>query len=149
MNSKYMNLAFHYANMAYELDEVPIGCVIVKNNEVISFGYNQKESTNCSINHAEILAIKDAQSKLNNWRLLDCDLYVTLDPCPMCASAIKQSRIRNVYSALENSDSNNTSLIQAIFKADYVNPSVNFISNLDVSASQDLLKKFFHNKREI
>ena len=85
------------------------------------------------MSHAEIIAIKRAEEVLGNWRLEDCDLYVTLDPCPMCASAIKQSRIRNVYSALNNSDINNLELIEKIFSTDSVNSSVNFITNLRIS----------------
>ena len=107
MNNKYMDLAFKYAEDAFKLDEVPIGAVIVKNDEVISYGFNTKEKDCCVMSHAEIIAIKRAEEVLGNWRLEDCDLYVTLDPCPMCASAIKQSRIKNVYSALNNSDINN------------------------------------------
>ena len=99
------------------------------------------------MSHAEIIAIKRAEEVLGNWRLEDCDLYVTLDPCPMCASAIKQSRIKNVYSALNNSDINNLKLIEKIFSTDSVNSSVNFITNCETKYSQDLLKKFFEKQR--
>ena len=107
MNEKYLEIAFNEAEKAYKLNEVPIGAVIVKNNKIISKAHNLKESNMCCIFHAEIIAIKEASKKLNNWRLNDCDIYVTLDPCPMCASAIKQSRIKNVYSANSNSDLDN------------------------------------------
>ena len=147
MNNKFMDLAFFYANKALFNDEVPIGAVIVKNNKVIAFGYNNKEKTNSVFGHAEINAIKDAQIFLNNWRLEDCDIYITLDPCPMCASAIKQSRIKNVYSALSNSDPSNTNIIKAIFDSDSTNPSVNFFTNLDVEKSKSLLSSFFESKR--
>ena len=148
MDLKFMDKAFNYAKKAYDLNEVPIGAVIVKDDKIISFGFNTKESSNCSINHAEILAIKRAQKKLNNWRLIDCDIYVTLDPCPMCASAIKQARISNVYSAVENSDVNNYKLINEIFKSDSTNPSVNFFSNLDVDKARLLLNDFFEKQRK-
>ena len=149
MNMKYMDLAFDYANEAYKNDEIPVGAVIVKDDSVISFGYNKKEQSNCSLFHAEMIALYDASKILNNWRLDNCDIYVTLDPCPMCASAIKQSRIKNVYSALSNSDSLNNSIVNNIFKSDNTNPEVNFVSNLAVDKSKKLLNDFFVNQRKI
>ena len=101
MNLKYLNLAFEYAEKAFVHGEVPIGAVIVKNNEIIGVGYNVKEEKQSVLAHAELIAINQASKKLNNWRLDNCDIYVTLDPCPMCASAIKQARIKNVFSACE------------------------------------------------
>ena len=77
--------------------EIAIGAVIVKNGEIIAEAHNQKEKNNDVTSHAEILAIRQAEQKLGNWRLEDCDLYVTLEPCPMCAWAIINSRIKNVY----------------------------------------------------
>lgn len=148
MEKKYLDLAFFYANVAFMNDEIPVGAVIVKNNSVISYGYNFKESENSVFGHAELMAIRNAEKVFNNWRLNDCDIYITLDPCPMCASAIKQSRIKNVYSALNNDDSDNFSIICNIFKADKNNSSVNFISNLDSRRSQILLKSFFQKKRK-
>lgn len=148
MDLKYMEMAFDEANKAYKRGEVPIGAVIVKNGKMIAKAYNNKEKCNCAINHAEILAIIKASKKLRNWRLEDCDIYVTLDPCPMCASAIKQSRIRNVYSALANKDENNSKIILDIFKTDKVNSGVNFVSELSVNKSEALLQKFFSNRRK-
>ena len=147
MNVDFMNEAFKCAKMAFDLDEVPIGAVIVKDNMIISSSFNKKESMNCCIAHAEILAIKEASNYLNNWRLDDCDIYITLDPCPMCASAIKQARIKNVYSAISNSDRNNYNIIKEIFEADGANPGVNFVSNLDSTKSKILLNKFFKKQR--
>ena len=147
MKKKFMDLAFKYAEMAYNKDEVPIGAVIVKDDEVISFGYNLKEINHSVLEHAELIAIKEAENVLGNWRLEDCDLYVTLDPCPMCASAIKQSRIKNVYSALNNSDEKNLSIITDIFQSDKVNPEVCFLSNLDIDRSKKLLNSFFKKQR--
>ena len=147
MNKKYMDLAFFYAEKAYNLDEVPIGAVIVKDDKVISYGYNLKESNNSSLEHAEMIAIKEASKKLNNWRLDGCSMYVTLDPCPMCASAIKQSRISYVYSALKNSDSKNSQLICKIFENDATNPNVFFISNIDSERSKKMLSSFFKKQR--
>lgn len=147
MNEKFMKMAFEYAEMAFKLDEVPVGAVIVKDNEVISYGFNTKEKNCCVMAHAELIAIKKAEEKLGNWRLEGCDMYVTLDPCPMCASAIKQSRIKNVYSALNNSDINNLDIIKKIFSTDFVNSSVNFVTNCEKDYSQELLKKFFEKQR--
>ncbi len=147
MNRKFLDMAFELAEKAYDLNEVPIGAVIIKNDEVIGCGYNQKESTNSVLKHAELIAIEEASKNLNNWRLDDCDIYITLDPCPMCASAIKQARIKNVYSALNNTDDSYLEIINKIFVGDNTNPSVNFISNLDVDKSKNLLNSFFKKQR--
>lgn len=147
MNRSFLDLAFFYAEKAFENNEIPIGAVIVKDNEIVSFGYNSKEINNSVLEHAELIAIKGAEKKLNNWRLDDCDLYVTLDPCPMCASAIKQSRIKNVFSALNNSDNNNLKIIKKIFEKDSTNPEVCFVSNLNVDRSKKLLNSFFKKQR--
>ncbi len=148
MNCIFLEKAFIYAEMAYQNNEVPIGAVIVKDGIIISFGYNQKEEDKCVLKHAELIAIEEASKKLDNWRLDGCDIYVTLDPCPMCASAIKQARIRNVYSALSNSDSSNLSIIQEIFKKDSTNPDVHFETNLDVEKSKKILNDFFKKHRD-
>ena len=112
---KYMIEALKEANKAFSINEVPIGCVIVKDNKIISRGYNKKESTKLATSHAEIIAINKACKKLNNWRLLDCTLYVTVEPCLMCCGAIIQSRIKKVvygtsnenYGAVELLEKNN------------------------------------------
>ncbi len=97
----YMQEALKEAKKAYRIDEVPIGCVIVKEGIIISRGYNKKEKSNDVTAHAEILAIRKASKKLG-WRLADCDIFITVEPCPMCMSAIIQSRIRRViYGASE------------------------------------------------
>lgn len=95
-NEKWMQEAIKQAKKAAQKDEVPIGCVIVKDDQIIARAYNKREMKQCSTAHAEILAIEKACKKLGSWRLEDCDLYVTLEPCPMCSGAIIQSRIRNV-----------------------------------------------------
>lgn len=148
MNRKFLDLAFKYAKKAYRNNEVPIGAVIVKNNEVIGYGYNQKEKKNSVLEHAEIMAIRKASKRLNNWRLDDCDIYVTLDPCPMCASAIKQSRIKNIYSALSNLDKENEKVVVDILKKDKTNPEVNLISNIEPDKSKNILNSFFNIKRD-
>lgn len=95
-NEKWMKEAIKQAKKAAQKDEVPIGCIIVKDDQIIARAYNKREMKQCSTAHAEILAIEKACKKLGSWRLDDCDLYVTLEPCPMCSGAIIQSRIRNV-----------------------------------------------------
>lgn len=91
----FMQKAIEQANLTEK--DVPVGAVIVKNGEIISFAHNEKELNNDVTLHAEIIAIRKAEQVLNNWRLEDCEIYVTLEPCPMCAWAILQSRIKTLY----------------------------------------------------
>ena len=93
----FMKEALKEAKKAYNRLEVPVGVVIAKDNKIIARAYNQKEMKNSPIKHAEIIAIEKACKKLNNWRLNDCEMYVTLEPCPMCTGAIINSRIKKVY----------------------------------------------------
>ena len=93
----FMEQALKEAHKAYKKLEVPVGVVIVKNNKIIARAYNQKEEKNNPIKHAEIIAIEKACKKMKNWRLNDCEMYVTLEPCPMCAGAIINSRINKLY----------------------------------------------------
>lgn len=95
-DEKYIRLAIQEAKNALALDEVPIGAVIVYEDEVIATGYNTRETTQTTLSHAELIAIQQANEKIGSWRLEDCTLYVTLEPCPMCAGAIVQSRIKRV-----------------------------------------------------
>lgn len=97
INEKFMNVALKEALKAYGKAEVPIGAVIVKDNKIIARAHNTKETTFNPCAHAEILAIEKAAKKLKSWRLIDCKMYVTLEPCPMCAGAIINSRIDEVY----------------------------------------------------
>ena len=98
----YMKLAVKEAKKAFKLDEVPIGCVIVKNDKIIAKGYNQKTLKNVATYHAEVLAINKACKKLKTWYLDDCVLYTTVEPCLMCSGAIIQSRISKVVSGTDN-----------------------------------------------
>lgn len=97
MNELFMTEAIKQAKKAYKRGEIPVGAVIVKNNKIIAKSYNKVEKKNNTIYHAEINTIIIASKKLKNWRLSDCDMYVTLEPCPMCSWAIKLSRIKKVY----------------------------------------------------
>lgn len=95
--NKYMNIALDTARKAYDLGEVPVGAVIVKNGEIIANCHNLSESLNDATAHAEMLAIKEACKKLNEKYLTDCEMYVTLEPCAMCTGAIINSRIKRLY----------------------------------------------------
>ena len=134
MNEKFMLEALNQAKKAYKKSEVPIGAVIVKNNLIIAKSYNKIEKKQDSTNHAEINVIKSASKKLKNWRLIDCDLYVTLEPCEMCKGAIKNSRIKNVYFLISKKEENiqkTTNKILNGYKTEYLN----------------LLQSFFKEKR--
>ncbi len=97
MEEKFMKQALIEARKAYVKDEVPIGAVIVKDGKVIARGHNTRQQTQNAVNHAEMIAIQKACKKVGSWRLCDCDLYVTLEPCPMCAGACINSRLNAVY----------------------------------------------------
>ncbi len=92
----YMSLALGQARLAYELGEVPVGAVVMLDGRVVGAGYNRRETDRCATLHAELTAIESACRTLGSWRLSDCDLYVTLEPCPMCAGAIINARVRRV-----------------------------------------------------
>lgn len=102
MEIKYMKKAIHYAKHSLLSDDVPIGCVIVKNDKIIGYGYNKKEALHSPLAHAEIMAINMASKFLSSYHLEDCDIYVTLEPCLMCVGAILNSRIKNLYFGARN-----------------------------------------------
>lgn len=145
-NSDYFDIAYEEALIAYYNGEVPVGCVIVKDDEILAKTHNRKDELNSVLGHAELLAIEIASSKLNNWRLLDCDIYITLDPCIMCASAIKQARITNIYTGTKNLY-NSDKILDEIFNSKDINDKVNFYSDLDHDRCSLLLKKFFKERR--
>ena len=120
-------------NKANKNNEVPIAALIIKHNKIIAKAYNKVEKNNSVLNHAEILVIQKANKKLNNWRLDDCDLYVTLEPCEMCKSIIKKSRIKNVYYFSKQNEEKTEK-----------NNNYNFIKNDYFS---DYLTNFFKKKR--
>lgn len=147
MDLKYMDMAIEEARRAFEEDEVPVGCVIVKNNQILALTHNRKEQMNSATKHAEILAIEEASSKLNNWRLDGCDVYITLEPCPMCASALKQARVSHIFCGLSNSDSKNYEIVLKILESDKNNASVSIINDLAVEKVDKIMKDFFRNRR--
>ena len=144
---KYMKIALMEAQKAYDKGEIPIGAVIVKDNKVLAKAHNLKESTKQSTKHAEIIAIEKASKKLNNWRLLDCTIYVTMIPCPMCASAINQARISKlVYGVVpEYADLN---IIKTILSDKNYGLPVEIVPEIMKKESLELLKKFFVKKRQ-
>lgn len=142
-----MREALKEAKKAYDLGEVPVGCVIVKNDQIISRAHNLRESKQSSLAHAEILAIEKACKKLKSWRLDECDLYVTLEPCLMCSGAIINSRInRLIYGAFEPKFGVHKSLTN-VFDIKF-NHEVKITSGILAEESNDLLKTFFKNLRK-
>ena len=102
MIENYMKQAIKEANKALQMNEMPVGCVIVYKNEIIGKGFNKKEDKKNSLMHAEIIAINQACKKIGDWRLNECEIYVTLEPCLMCLGAIIESRIRKIYCGVIN-----------------------------------------------
>ena len=147
MNLKYMDMAINEAKKAVEKGEVPVGCVIVKGDQVLSKSYNMKETLMCATKHAEIIALEKASEVLDNWRLEGCDVYVTLEPCPMCASALKQARVNHIYCGLSNLDKNNGVIIKQILACNKNNSEVLFTSDLAVEKVKLLMRAFFKNRR--
>jgi tRNA(adenine34) deaminase len=148
MKEKFMKQALKEAKKAYDKLEVPVGAVIVKNNKIIARAYNQKESKNDTTNHAEILAIKKASKKLNSWRLTDCEMYVTLEPCSMCAGALIQSRIKKVYiGAIDNKTGACGSVLNLL--EDYTfNHKVEVETGIMKNECENILKEFFKMLRK-
>ena len=143
----FMQEALKEAKKAYELLEVPVGCVIVKDNKIIARGYNQRESRQSSLAHAEMIAIGKACEKLGTWRLEDCDIYITLEPCLMCSGAIINSRInRVVYGALEPKFGAHQSLTN-VFEINF-NHKTSVLPNVLEKESNELLKSFFKKLRD-
>ena len=142
----FLNEALLEAKKALEIDEVPVGAIIVKDGKIIARGYNLKEKKNDVTAHAEIEAIKNASKKMNTWRLDETTLYVTLEPCPMCAAAIMQSRIKRVvYGAL---DKKSGSLVSAfsLYETKGFNhyPVIHFEENKNCG---EIISNYFKNKR--
>ena len=147
MNFIFMNEAIKEAKIAYQNNDIPIGAVIVKDGKIIAKAHNTKNNKNCSIYHAEINAILKAAKKMNNWRLQGCEMYVTYEPCPMCASAIRQSRILKVYCGLKNDNCENEKIIQNIFNVVSNDPIVSFENNLFPDEISAMMSDFFRNIR--
>ena len=134
MEEKYMKIALQQARTAFNNGDVPVGAVIIKNGEIISRAYNRRERDQDATAHAEIIAIKKACRRLNSWRLNDCVMYVTLQPCSMCMGAIQQSRISKVIYGTKNIKE-----VSGLLQVEY--------NNLFEDESTQLLQTFFQNRR--
>lgn len=143
----YMNIALEEAKKAYLKGEVPVGAVIVKNGKVIAKAHNLKETLKSVIAHAEILAIEEASKNSGDWRLNGAEMYVTLEPCSMCASAIAQARISKLHIGTFNKDMGACGTILNILDYDIFNTyvNVNWCYNKECS---ELISEFFYEKRK-
>lgn len=146
---KYMKEALKQAKKAYDKLEVPVGCVIVKDDKIIARAYNQKETRVDATNHAEILAIQKACKKLGTWRLNGCSMYVTLEPCSMCAGAIIQSRIDNVYIGTMDEKTGSCGSVFNLFEDYTFNHKVNVEDGICKDECEAILKEFFKELRKI
>ena len=143
-----MILALTLAEKAYKKDEVPVGAIVVKDGEVIGKGFNQVIYKNSVVSHAEINAINHAGRTLKNYRLNNCDIYVTLEPCHMCAKAIVDARINHVYFAAREPKTGAVESIDKFFERDHLNHLVTFSGGHLEAESSKLLKSFFKSKRK-
>ena len=146
-NVYYMNLALKEAKKAYLKGDVPVGCVIVKNGEVIAKAHNTRQSKNDTMGHAEINAIKKACKKLNAWILEDATIYVTLEPCLMCAGAILNARISNLVYATEEPKFGSVESVANVLDNDKYNHKVKIEKGVLKEESSNLLKTFFKDLR--
>ena len=145
---KYMKEALKEAKKAELLDEVPIGCVIVKNDKIIARGHNQRETKQSPIGHAEIVAITKASKKLNSWRLEGCDIYVTLEPCIMCSGAIIQSRINKVYFGASDPKGGAFGSSLNVLDAKNINHYPEIISGVLKEECSQIITNYFRAKRQ-
>ncbi len=146
-NEIFMLEAIAEARKAQALGEVPIGAIIVKDNTVIARGYNLRETKKNALMHAEVVAIIEASQVLDSWRLIDCDIYVTIEPCPMCAGAILQSRISNLYFGAIDEKGGGIVSKANILDIDY-NHTVKYEGGYLADESKHLLVDFFRELRK-
>lgn len=143
-----MARALSLAKKAALKDEVPIGAVIVKDGKVIAEGYNLKEKKNCSVYHAEIVAILKACKKVGDWRLNGCSMYVTLEPCPMCAGAIVNSRIDELIFGAYDKKAGGCKTLYNITEDPRLNHRLKVTGGIMQEECADILSKYFENKRK-
>ena len=149
MPEKFMKEALKEAKKAYEKLEIPVGCVIVKDGKIIARGHNLKETKKDTTEHAEIIAIKKASKKLDLWRLLDCEMYVTLEPCSMCAGAIINSRIKKIYIGTMDEKTGAAGSVLNLFKDYTFNHNVEVETEIMKQDCEKILKDFFKELRKI
>lgn len=145
---RFMYAALQEAQKAYEMNEVPIGAVIVYQNKIIGRGYNQVERLKDPTAHAEMIAITAASDCIGNWRLIECDLYVTLEPCIMCSGALLLSRIRNIYFSNFDNKFGACGSVYNLAEENKYNHKINTFSGIMSNESQALLKRFFSKIRK-
>lgn len=147
-NLEFMEIAINEAKKGLKKGEVPIGACVVKDGKVISKGYNIREKSKNALKHAEIIAIEKACKKLHDWRLNDCEIYVTLKPCPMCAGAIVNARIKTCYYGADETNANDN-LCEQIFESTRLNHKTILKKEEKYSSvCATLLTEFFKNKRK-
>ena len=146
---KFMKEALKEAQKAYDQLEIPVGVVIVKDGKIISKAHKKKEKKQDTTNHAEILAIQKASKNLNNWRLIDCDMYVTLEPCSMCAGALVNSRIRKVYIGTMDEKTGACGSVLNLLKDYPFNHKVEIETGILQQECETILKNFFKNLRKL
>ncbi len=145
----WMQVAISLARTAETMDEVPIGAVIVKDGKIISTGLNTRETLNKTFGHAEIEAIHSANNNLNSWRLVDCELYVTIEPCIMCAATLQQSRIKRVIYGADDVKGGGIESLYQIGRDDRLNHSFDVTKGIMKDECSQLLKDYFKKKRKI
>ncbi len=147
-DEKFMKQALLQAKKAKELGEVPIGCVIVQDGKVIGRGYNRRNTDKSTLSHAEITAIRKASKELNDWRLEECTLYVTLEPCQMCAGAIVQARVKEVVIGAMNPKAGCAGSILNLFTMKQFNHQVQTTYGVCEAECSQILKQFFAGLRK-
>ncbi|EGG81783.1 hypothetical protein HMPREF9477_01485 [Lachnospiraceae bacterium 2_1_46FAA] len=147
-DEKYMREAIKQAKKAYEINEVPIGCVIVCEDKIISRGYNRRTTDKNPLAHAEMIAIKKASKKVGDWRLEDCTMYVTLEPCQMCSGAIVQSRMKKVVVGCMNAKAGCAGSILNLLQMDEFNHQVELETGVLEEECSLLMKNFFKELRK-
>lgn len=146
---KFMKEALKEAKKAYEKLEVPVGAIIVINGKIIARAHNLKETKIDTTKHAEILAIQKASRKLKSWRLLDCEMYVTLEPCSMCAGAIINSRIKKIYIGTLDEKTGAVGSVLNLFEDYTFNHKVEVEKGVMKEECENLLKSFFKMLRKL
>ena len=144
----FMKKALQEAKKAYDIEEIPIGAVVVKDGKVIARGYNKREKNNMATAHAEMIAIEKACKKLNNWRLADCTLYVTLEPCPMCTGAIINARIPRAVFGATDQKSGACGGYCDLSNANILNHTFEVQKGVLEEDCKDILNKFFKELRK-
>lgn len=147
-NERYMKEAVKQAQKARMLGEVPIGCIIVHNDKIIARGYNRRMTDQNTLSHAEVIAIKKACKKIGDWRLEECTMYVTLEPCPMCAGAIVQSRLPKVIIGCMNPKAGCAGSVLDMFHEDGFNHQVETEVGVLEEICSEMLKSFFKDLRK-